>query len=493
MLEKLFFAVLDMSAAGSIVVLVVLLARLALRKAPKVFSYALWAVVLLRLMCPVTLSAPVSLVPQLESVAEDYSLAGEEISVFGASEAAYRAAGDALNGGLGIQHIRTTEQDLNGNTVYVTSSWWDVWLLFGQYVWLAGVLVMAAVNGVRSLRLRHKLREAVPRGGNVFVTDRVGTPFVMGLLRPKIYIPAGLSGQEERCILAHEGHHIRRMDHVVKALLFGALCIHWFNPLVWLAFRLAVQDMEMSCDEAAIRQLGADVREDYARALLRLAAGRDRLIPLAFSQGDTKRRIYNMANWKRPKRWAQAAGAVFCCVVMLLCGCTRAEEEAAAPASGTYLMGDGENLIAPSLRLDMEQMRFSLSYDVLSSYWPVGTMEIEDGIITCTTYDGWCSYAFEIVDGETLRYIRGDLLTVENKLAVPTGAEFSYDGELTWEIPTPVGGEDTTAQGPSDLEVVIGQLEEALDSYQREVTVRIRCRDTDCTDTSHHHDEHHGH
>ena len=317
MLDTIYMQVLDMSKTASIVILVVLFARLLLKKAPKIFSYALWAVVLFRLLCPFSFETPVSVVPEIPSVSQGYTLTDEPISVFGASEAAYQAVGDALNGGLGIQHIRTTEKDETGMTRYVTTDWWSVWILFGQYVWAAGVAVMLLYSVKSYLKIRKDLMVVVPLRDNIFIADDIKSPFVVGLLRPKIYLPCDLGKKEQEYIILHEQHHIKRLDHIVKALAFLALTVHWFNPLVWLVFVLAGKDMEMSCDEAVIRKIGSDVRADYSASLLTLATGR-RIIagtPLAFGEGDTKGRINNLAKWKKPAVLIVVLAVIVCTVV----------------------------------------------------------------------------------------------------------------------------------------------------------------------------------
>lgn len=319
MLDHTFMQILDMSKTASIVILVVLLARLLLKKAPKVFSYALWAVVLFRLLCPVTFEAPVSIVPEMTSVSRGYTLSEESISVFGAGEAAYQAVGDALNGGLGIQHIRTTEKDETGMAKYVVADWRSVWILFGQYVWVAGIAVMLLCSAASYMKIRKKLAVVLPLRDNILMADDIKSPFVIGLFRPKIYLPCNLGEKEQEYIILHEQHHIKRLDHIVKALAFLALTIHWFNPLVWVAFILAGKDMEMSCDEAVIRKVGGDVRADYSASLLTLATGR-RVIagtPLAFGEGDTNGRIRNLANWRKPAFWGVLV-AVIACIVLAI-------------------------------------------------------------------------------------------------------------------------------------------------------------------------------
>ena len=176
---------------------------------------------------------------------------------------------------------------------------------------------MAIYSIVSYIRLRRKLTVVVPLRDNIFIADDIKSPFVVGLFRPKIYLPCNLGDKEQEYIILHEQHHIKRLDHVMKALAFLALAIHWFNPLVWVAFVLASKDMEMSCDEAVIRKVDGDVRADYSASLLTLATGR-RIIagtPLAFGEGDTKGRINNLSKWKKPAVWVVLIAVVACAVL----------------------------------------------------------------------------------------------------------------------------------------------------------------------------------
>ncbi|MBQ9842678.1 MAG: hypothetical protein IJO31_00830 [Oscillospiraceae bacterium] len=340
MLDRVFMAVLDMSKTASLVIAVVLLARLFLRRTPKIFSYLIWAVVLFRLLCPVAFETPVSLVPQLPETSGGYILADEPINLVGAGTAAYQAIGDALNGGLGIQHVATTEKSEDGMTRYVSTDWWSVWILFGKYVWVAGMAAMLLYSVISYVKIRRKICIAVPLRENILMADDISSPFVIGFIKPKIYLPCNLDTQEQEYIILHEQYHIRRMDHIVKGLAFLALTVHWFNPLVWLAFTLACKDMEMSCDEAVIRKLGSHVRGAYSASLLTLATGH-RIIagtPLAFGEGDTKGRIRNLAKWKKPARWVLLI-AMILCVALGICLVTDRAVRHSRHVGTTYYFG----------------------------------------------------------------------------------------------------------------------------------------------------------
>ena len=335
MLDRLFMDILDMSKTASVVIAAVMLARLCLKKAPKVFSYALWAVVLLRLLCPVSLEAPVSIMPQLPATSDSYTLSDEPIDFAGAGMVACQAIGDALSGEPEIHRIPTTETSELGVTRYVTADWRSLGILFGKYVWAAGVAVMLLYSLIAYRRVKRDMKIAVPLRDSIWIADDIRSPFVIGFLQPKIYLPCDLGEREQEYIILHEQHHIRRLDHIFKALAFLALTIHWFNPLVWVAFVLACKDMEMSCDEAVVRKLGGEVRADYSASLLTLATGR-RIIagtPLAFGEGDTRDRIRNLSKWKKPAVWVVVMVTVLC-VILAAVLLTDPENQASGPMPG---------------------------------------------------------------------------------------------------------------------------------------------------------------
>ncbi|MBQ8334069.1 MAG: peptidase M56, partial [Clostridia bacterium] len=314
MLDTVFLQIYDMSRVAGLVILIVMLIRLCLKRAPKVFSYALWAIVLFRLLCPVSIEAPVSLIPQTEPSIASYDLLNESVTPLSAMDAAQQAVGDVLNGGIGIQHVKTTELEEDGTQRILSTDWHNVWMLFTKHVWLFGMAALLVYSTVSLVRLKRRLLCSVCLRDNIYLADDIDSPFVMGLIRPRIYLPSSLPEQERDYIILHEQHHIRRGDHVVKLLSFAALCLHCFHPLVWAAFILSGKDMEMSCDEAVLGKLGEDIRADYSASLISLATGR-RIIagtPLAFGEGNTEGRIRNIARWKKPAVWVIAVAGIVC-------------------------------------------------------------------------------------------------------------------------------------------------------------------------------------
>lgn len=289
MLEKTFLQVLNMSFTAGFVIIPVLIARLLLRKSPKILSYALWGVVLFRLICPFSFESMLSLLPvKSNPISQDI---------------AYEAI-PAIDTGIGaINHA--VNRFLPAAAPAASVNPLHFWTFIGSTVWLMGMAVLLIYSFFSLVKLQKRLKNAVHEKENIYIAEHLDTPFVMGFMRPKIYLPASLSEGEKRYILLHERMHIRRFDHVIKVVSFFVLCLHWFNPLVWIAFLISGKDMEMSCDEAVIKQLGGDVKKEYSSSLLALATGR-RIIggsPLAFGEGDTKGRIKNVLNYKKPGFW----------------------------------------------------------------------------------------------------------------------------------------------------------------------------------------------
>ena len=187
-------------------------------------------------------------------------------------------------------------------------------------IWIIGITVFLIYGTVSYLKLKKLLNTATLVNDNIFETDRIKTPFVLGIIRPQIYIPVNLSDNELNYIIKHEQTHIRRYDHIVKLISFFSLAIHWFNPLVWLSFFLMSKDMEMSCDESVMRSTGEDIRMNYSKSLLSLSAKQSGLlVPLAFGESNVMSRIKNILNYKKPSYLILAAAIVIVvCIAVVL-------------------------------------------------------------------------------------------------------------------------------------------------------------------------------
>ena len=307
---------LEVNLTASIVILFVICARLFLRRAPKIFSYVLWAIVLLRLLVPISIESSVSVVPKQT----------EFVSMVELNEALPRIEFESPGDRATNQWI--WENTPPGEPFAQTSRSLDA-QTYLTFSWMAGMVFMLLRSVVSYWKLQKRVRVAIPLRKGIYIADDIDTPFVMGIFRPVIYLPGTLDKAERKYIIAHELHHICRGDHIFKALGYLALTIHWFNPLVWVAFVLVGRDMEMSCDEAVIRKFGEDIRADYSASLLNLATGH-RLFagnPLAFGEGNPTDRVRNLAKWKKPAFWMVLICVVLC-LVLAVCLLTNPETDA---------------------------------------------------------------------------------------------------------------------------------------------------------------------
>ena len=336
--QTLFPALLNMSLTAGIVILCVMAARLALKRAPKVFSYALWAAVLFRLLCPVSLSAGFSLLGVLDAPVKQagpavstltYVQPQQQPETLPQTQMAEPDA-PAFDSAPPVTPVEQEQKTIPGVD----------WPAVAAWGWLTGAAGMAGYSVVTLLRLRRRLVGSLHLRDNLYLADHISTPFVLGLVRPKIYLPSTLTEGEMGYIIRHEQYHIRHGDHVVKVLAFAALCLHWFNPLVWAAFVLAGRDMEMRCDEAVVKELGEKVKADYSASLLTLATGRLTIAgtPLAFGEGNPEGRIRNLLRWKRPRVWLSAVACMACVAVIAACAANPAGQTSQTPAgeSGQY-------------------------------------------------------------------------------------------------------------------------------------------------------------
>ena len=307
----------SVTAAYASAILIVL--RLILRKrAPRQVFCLLWLVVFARLLIPVSLESPLSIVPEARPAQGQLYLPQQDVGQQPANPVAPTAPvqnpGQAVN--PVISNPNPPALTLPGDEAPAAPApeapapfpWRSV--ITG--VWLAGGAAMGSYGLISYLRLRRRLFGAIRAKDGAWEHPAVDSPFILGMLRPRIYLPAGLAGQPRQFILCHERAHLRRLDHIVKPVCWAALALHWFNPLVWAAYVLMSRDIEAACDEAVVRQLGPQVKADYSCTLLALATGR-RLpapSPLAFDEGDAKGRIKHVLGYRRPALWVIVVSSI---------------------------------------------------------------------------------------------------------------------------------------------------------------------------------------
>ena len=299
-MTTLFRSVLSCEVLAVCVMAGVILARLALKKAPKRLTIFLWLIVCLRLLVPVRLEAPVSLVPGPASVLS--------------SEVERMSDTGTLSGlSWSMEHPNT----INGTarTAYTARQWRNFAFDLLPYLWILGAAVLFFAQLRKVYRLRKRLQDAAEISPGVYVSNRISGAFVLGLFRPDIYLPEGLGEQERQFVLLHERTHIKRYDHVWKLLAYVCVCLHWFDPLVWVCFALFCRDVELACDEAVTAALSDTERCDYAETLLRLS-GENPLFPLpAFSEPEPEARIKRVLRWKKPAKLVCAAVLVLAVVL----------------------------------------------------------------------------------------------------------------------------------------------------------------------------------
>lgn len=333
-MESLFLRVLNMSLTASYVIAATLLVRLALSAAPKKWSYFLWSAAAFRLCCPVSLQSAISLLQLLPARPASAPVSGAASALDYIPNTIGLMERPELNAGIpGLS--RVINSSLPAAAPMNSANPMQIWIMVGTVLWCAGLTVILLYSIISYLRLRRSMRTAILLEGNVYMSDAIRSPFILGLLRPNIYIPFGLEGDELCYVLSHERYHIRRRDHIVKAVSFLILSVHWFNPLCWLAFHLMGRDMEMSCDEKILEQ-GGNIRKPYSATLLSFAAGR-RLpspSPLAFGETGVKRRIKNALGWKKPRTWVTLCAAALCVTAVAACAVNPvAQPEDSAPGT----------------------------------------------------------------------------------------------------------------------------------------------------------------
>lgn len=419
-MAEVFQKLINMSIAASWLILAVVVLRLLLRRAPKRYTLLLWAIVGLRLALPWSIESALSLIPSAATLPEGIMLEGAPVLDTGIA-----ALNEAINPGFTAAF--TPEPAASANPLQVL-------LPVGSMIWLAGICVMLMWALASWLRLRARMRTAVRLEGNVYESERVESPFVLGLFRPRVYLPFGLDEAGRSHVLAHEREHIRRGDQVVKLLGFLLLCIHWFNPLVWLAYALLCRDIELACDERVVRDMAADERADYSQALLNLSRPR-RFVsacPLAFGETPVKSRVKSVLNYKKPAFWLIAL-AVVVCIGAAVCFLT--DPKAAAEDTGE----DESGRVTITAKLDEnfpEQVLYCAVNCTVQQVEMMIWLNVERAEITDLT----CYAETEGPDGVTLLLFK---LGARYKLAepenvVPVGGMQIEDG---WLISPDSGGD----------------------------------------------------
>lgn len=307
-MDSLFLHVINMSITAGYVIIFVAAIRLLLKKLPKIYSYMLWLAVLFRLVCPFSFESMLSLIPKNINILQNINIP---------QDIAYSAKPEISSGIAAVDNIINNVLPAPLNEAASINPM-QVWLAVGEAIWIAGIAMLLIYSVFTAVKLKRNLKYAKHIENNIFITDSFKTPFVFGIINPGIYLPSNLSESERSYVLLHEQTHIKRADHIVKPVFFLITCIHWFNPLVWLAFYLMSEDMELSCDEKVVKQMGSNIKKEYSASLLSMSTGRKIVggCPLAFGENNTKGRIKNILNYKRPAFWVLAVVVIVIVVII---------------------------------------------------------------------------------------------------------------------------------------------------------------------------------
>ncbi|MBQ5544412.1 MAG: M56 family metallopeptidase [Clostridia bacterium] len=308
-METVFLKIFGMSLEASVVVVAVLLLRLLFRNIPKWLHCLMWALVAVKLLCPIVPESPVSLMPAQNLVERGISESTITQSLDAPSESVPTVQADTTD--MNRAEPLSPSHDIRqfGQTTESKPSLETI----GSRVWLVGMGLLTLYAAAAYLAMKRKLAEAVPleKGKPIYLCDRIDSAFVWGIVRPKIYLPFGMSEKNRRQVMAHEQAHLRRCDHLTKALAFGLAVVYWFNPAVWVAYFLYCRDIELACDESALRGKGTEERRVYSLALLECATQRNSFrlhnaLSVNFGELAVKTRVANLFRRKTTKIWVIA-------------------------------------------------------------------------------------------------------------------------------------------------------------------------------------------
>ena len=313
-MNELFLKIINMSISASWLVLAVLILRFVLKKAPKWINVLLWGIVAIRLICPFSFESTLSLIPSAETIPLNIGMDTTPTINSGIS---------AINNAVNpiISQSNTPMAGASVNLLQITIGIYE-------YIWIFGMIALALYTAISYWRLRRKVDTAVRYKDNIFQSENVSFPFVLGIIKPRIYLPFKMNGQYLEYVVAHEQAHICRKDHWWKPLGFLLLMIHWFNPLMWLAYVLLCRDIELACDEKVIKELGNEQRGDYTQALVACSINRRMIAacPLAFGEVSVKERVKSVMNYKKPAFWVIII-SVIVCVGVAVCFLTNPKQD----------------------------------------------------------------------------------------------------------------------------------------------------------------------
>ncbi len=305
-MSEFFLGIVNMSISASWIVLAVLLLRLLLKKAPKWITVLLWGIVAVRLICPFSIESVMSLIPSAETISPEIMMDRTP----------------KINTGVPIIN-NTINQIIAGSLTpapEASANPLQIWIPVFASAWIVGIVALLIYTVISYWRVKRKIGTAVLLRDNIYQSETVISPFVLGIIKPKIYLPFSMNEQDVTHVIAHEQAHIRRKDHWWKPIGFLLLSLHWFNPLMWLGYVLLCRDIELACDEKVVKELDTEQKADYSQALLVCSVNRRMIAacPLAFGEIGVKNRVKSILNYKKPAFWICVV-AVVVCIVTAVC------------------------------------------------------------------------------------------------------------------------------------------------------------------------------
>lgn len=331
MLKNIFVYLLHNSIAVCVVILTVFAVRLFLRRAPKKYSYILWSIVGIYLLCPIRLSSPISIYSLLNNVSDTFlehhslplnakNFADKNKTYNEKNQKTKDSNKSKFDNVSSTNKNQKTKQNQN-NTAGTENISQSLTVTTTAYIWLCGCIVLLVRNLFLIWRTKQTVLMAIRRKDNIYESECISTPFVIGIVRPKIYIPFNLSEQEREYILKHEQYHIRRKDQIIKICAYILCVIYWFQPLIWFAYFVMIRDMEMSCDEYVLKNSKSDIRAAYSTSLLKLATKTEDFnagLP-AFGESDIRKRVKNIMKFNAKKKWVSVVAAIAVVIVGVSC------------------------------------------------------------------------------------------------------------------------------------------------------------------------------
>ena len=416
--DRIFSALLNRAVAATLLILAVCVYRALSPKAPKWTRLFLWALAGLRLCLPFSIRSAWSLVPSEKIL--DYETA--QYAAKPEITSGIAALNRAVNPAFGESFAATPAASVNPL---------QVWMHLAGLVWAIGVLALLLLALVSVWKLRRRVQASIELQKGVRLCDAIDTPFLLGLFRPTVYLPSQLSQQERDVVLAHEAAHKTHGDCVWKGLGYGILCVYWFYPPVWLGYALFCRDLELACDERAVKRLSLEEKKRYASVLLSCSVPRGSfpVCPLAFGEVGVKERVKRVLDKKPAKALIALALAV--CLVIGVCFLTaKQDEQIYGLSAGSYVMDEADAVqILPSrvtFRMSGNRHEFVFMLSPISSYYMAGEFTMNDGFVTCS--DGLYTLVFKIQDNDTivLQIPDQDGLHMSG-LFIPNGTEFYYE------------------------------------------------------------------